>query len=157
MASNVTDIDTNKRLITTQGTGILCFNGQDVSAVVPCMHQQADTRCLLHLQDAVQQWYRKVSICTVDTDVVVLATASANRLNVSQLWIAFGAVKSFRFITAHEIAQAPASDGCVALSMFHIFTVWRQGQEDCTGNMDHLRRRHTGILSIGCHARPTCR
>ena len=30
LASNVADIDTNKHLITTQGTGILCSNHQDV-------------------------------------------------------------------------------------------------------------------------------
>jgi len=63
-----------------------------------------------------------VSICTVDTDVVVLAIASANRLNISELWIAFGARKSFKFIAAHEIAKALGPDRCLALPMFHAFT-----------------------------------
>ncbi|KAG0727460.1 hypothetical protein GWK47_034604 [Chionoecetes opilio] len=55
LASNVADIDTNKHLITTQGTGVLCSNRQDVSALAPCTHEEADTRILLYLQDAVQQ------------------------------------------------------------------------------------------------------
>jgi len=118
----VADIDTNKHLITTQGTGVLCSNRQDVSALAPCKHEEAGSRILLHLLDAVQQGYSKVSICTVDTDVVVQATASANRLNISELWIAFGAGKSFRFIAAHEIAKALGPDRCVALPMFHAFT-----------------------------------
>ena len=84
------DIDTNKHLITTQGTGVFCSNRQDMSALALCTHEEADTRFLLHLQDAVQQEYSKVSIRTVDTDVVVMAIASANRLNISELWISFG-------------------------------------------------------------------
>lgn len=122
LASKVADIDTNKHLITTKGTGVLCSNRQDVPALAPCTHEEADTRILLHLQDAVQQGYSKVSIRTVDTDVVVLAIASANRLNISELWIAFGVGKNFRFIAAHEIAKALGSDRCVALPMFHAFT-----------------------------------
>ena len=33
---------------------------------------------------------------------------------------------------------------------------WRQGQENCMGHLDQLWRRHTSILRLGCHARPTC-
>jgi len=64
----------------------------------------------------------EVSIRTVDTDVVVLAITSANLLNISELWIAFGAGKSFRFIAAHEITTALGPDRCVVLPMLHAFT-----------------------------------
>ena len=37
---------------------------------------------LIHVEDAVKQGYTKVSICTVDTDVVVLAVAATERLNI---------------------------------------------------------------------------
>ena len=70
----------------------------------------------------MQHGYSKVSIRTVDTDVVVLAIASVNRLKVAELWIAFGAGKSFRFIVAHEITEVLGPESCVALSMFHAFT-----------------------------------
>ncbi|XP_068226355.1 piggyBac transposable element-derived protein 3-like [Palaemon carinicauda] len=76
----------------------------------------------MHLQDTIQQGYSKVSKCTVDTDMVVLAIASANHLNISDLWITFRAGKSFRFITAHEITKALGPDWCVALPIFHAFT-----------------------------------
>ena len=81
------DTDTNKHLITTKGTGVLCSNRQDVLGLAPCTHEEANARIFLHLEDAVQQGYSKVSIRTVDTDVVVLAIASANHLNISELWI----------------------------------------------------------------------
>ena len=57
----------------------------------------------------------KVSIRTVDTDVVVLAVTSAQRLNHAEEWIAFGSGRCFRFIAAHVIARALRSDRCMAL------------------------------------------
>ena len=63
----------------------------------------------------------KVSIRTVDTDAVVLAVTSAQRLT-AEVWIAFGTGKCFRFIAAHEIARALGPDRCMALPMFHAFT-----------------------------------
>ena len=70
----------------------------------------------------MKQGYNKVSIRTVDTDVVVLAVASAQRLNIAELWIAFGAGKKFRYLPAHEMADALGPDRYVALPMFHAFT-----------------------------------
>ena len=70
----------------------------------------------------MQQGHNKVSIRTVDTDVVVLAITSAQRLNISKLWVAFDAGKSFQFLPTHEIARALGPDWCVALPMFHAFT-----------------------------------
>ena len=70
----------------------------------------------------MKQGYNKVSIQTVDTDVVVLAVASAQRLNITELWIAFGAGNNFRYLPAHEMADALGLDCCVALPMFHAFT-----------------------------------
>ena len=49
---------------------------------------------------------------TVDTDVVVLAVTSAQHFDISELWVAFGAGKSFRFLAAHEIARALGPDWC---------------------------------------------
>ena len=74
----------------------------------------------------MQQGHNKVSIRTVlvdtSTDVVVLAITSAQHLNISKLWVAFGAGKSFQFLPTHEIARALGPDWCVALPMFHAFT-----------------------------------
>ena len=76
-------IDANKQVITTHNTGVLCINHQDVSGLAPCTHEEADTCILLHLEDAVLHGNTRVSIHTVDTDVVVLSVASAQRLNIS--------------------------------------------------------------------------
>ena len=73
LSTQVAGIDTEKEVIATRLTGVFCNNRQDNTSLAPCMHEEADTRMILHLEDAVRQQYNKVSIQTVDTDVVVLA------------------------------------------------------------------------------------
>ena len=70
----------------------------------------------------MKQGYIKVSIRTVDTDVVVLAVTAAERLSIDELWVAFGTGKSFRFLAAHEMAQALGPDKCRGLPAFQPFT-----------------------------------
>ena len=57
---------------TTDGTGVLCSSEEaNVACLAPCLQEEADTRLLLHVADAVQKGCKKVTIRTVDTDVVV--------------------------------------------------------------------------------------
>ena len=84
-------------------------------------HEEADTRIFLHLEDAVKAGYNKVLICTVDTDVVVLAVASVQRLSDVELWITFGTGMSFLSLPVHELVHALTS-AVHCLPMFHTFT-----------------------------------
>ena len=70
----------------------------------------------------MKQGYTKVSIRTVDTVVVVLAVAAAERISIDQLWVDFGTGKSFRFLAAHEMAQALGPHKCRGIPAFHAFT-----------------------------------
>ena len=45
----------------------------------------------------------KVTIRTVDTDVVAVAVASFSKIAPNELWIAFGVGSSFRYIPIHEM------------------------------------------------------
>ena len=90
--------------------------------MAPCTHKEADTRMILHLEDAVRQQYNKVSIRTVDTDVVVLAITSAQRLGINELWIAFGSGKNFRFLPIHKLVTALGPQRCIALPFYHALT-----------------------------------
>ena len=109
LAMRAAGIDT-----TTHHVDVLCTNQQDVSSLAPCTHAKADTCMLLHLEDAVYQGHSKVSINTVDTDIVVLAIKAAQHLNISELWVAFGVGKNFQFLAAHEIARGLGPDRCIA-------------------------------------------
>ncbi len=62
-----------------------------------------------------------MSVRTVDMDVLVLAVTAAQRLNIIELWVAFGVGKSYHYLAAHEMAKALGPDKCTALLMFHAF------------------------------------
>ena len=117
----VASINCSKPIISTHPTEVLCNQSRDVSGLAPCTHEEADTRIILDLEDAVKEGNTNVSIRTVDTDVVVLAVTSAKRLINAEVWIAFGTRKCLRFIAAHEIALGP--DRCMALLIFHALQV----------------------------------
>ena len=59
---------------------------------------------------------------TKDTDVVVLAVACAQYINVSEMWIAFGVGKNYRNIPVHIIASRVGPEKASALPFFHAFT-----------------------------------
>ena len=51
---------------------------------------QSDRRMLLHVAHATKHGHQRVSIRTVDMDIVVLAITQFQNLHVSELWIEFG-------------------------------------------------------------------
>ncbi len=51
-----------------------------------------------------------------------IAISSAQRLGISELWIAFGTGKHFRFLPIHEIADTLGPQKCMALPFFHSLT-----------------------------------
>ena len=57
---------------------------------------------------------RKVAICTVDTDVVVLAVASFSKIAPDELWVAFGVKLSFRYIAIHEMVVMVTPTQCLS-------------------------------------------
>jgi len=100
----------------------LCSGAIDVSSIEPCSHEEADTRLILHCRHAATNGTRRIAIRTVDTDVVVLAIAYFNRLEVQELWVHFGVGKSVPLLAIHEISQLLGNDKCIALPMFHALT-----------------------------------
>ena len=105
LARCVIGIGTNKQVINVHNTGVFSTNSQDVLGVSPCTHEEADTRILLRLEDAVRRGNSRVSISTVDTDVVVLAVSSSHGLNISELWIDFGAGKTSDSLLAMKLPE----------------------------------------------------
>ena len=76
---------------------------------------------ILHLADAVNEGFSSILLCTVDSDIVILAVAAASKLDVQELWVAFGTGKNFRYIPAHEIASSLGPDKSQALPVFHAY------------------------------------
>jgi hypothetical protein len=113
-----------KQLVITDGDAVLSKPPLvDTTRLAPCNHEEADTRLMLHAAHAAHAGHSKIIIRTVDTDVVVLAVALARTLGKdNEMWVSFGTGKSFRFLAAHEIAQAPSPEKAHALPMFHALT-----------------------------------
>ena len=65
-----------------------------------------------------------VIICTVDSDVVVLAVYMFAKLtpSLTALWVAFGTGKNYRLIPDHRISTAIGHMKCLAIPIFHAFT-----------------------------------
>lgn len=112
-----------KELYASDGSAVLCSPPESyLACLTPCSQEEADTRLFLHAADAVQKGRKKVTIRTVDTDVVVLAVASFSKIGPDELWIAFGVGSNFRYIAVHEMVSTMSPSECLTLPVFHAFT-----------------------------------
>ena len=122
LANHIAHMEMEKQVITTDGEDVNCCLPCDTSGLSPCNHEEADTRLMVHVADAACVGYQKVLVRTVDTDVVVLAIATTSKIDIQELWIAFGTGQHLRYIPVHEIAAALGPDRSEALPMFHAYT-----------------------------------
>ena len=77
----------------------------------PCSYEEADTRILLHVKDAINSGYNDAIMRTADMDVVVLAVDYFQELeNIGNLWIYFGTGKYFRYIPVHKLPRSIKRD-----------------------------------------------
>ena len=110
-----------KQIVTTVEEEAICTPPKCLDLLSPCKHEEADTRMILHANDAANTC-KTILIRTVDTDVVVIATANFSQLNVDTLWIGFGVGKHFRYIAIHELANTLGPAKSKALPLFHALT-----------------------------------
>lgn len=113
------------QIVVTHGSQVLSSPLINTANLSPCSHEEADTRMILHANNAIKQGHNKILLRTVDTDVVVLAVALVPKLPENanaELWIKFGTGKHLRFLAAHEIARGLGPQKSLALPFFHAFT-----------------------------------
>ena len=114
------ECDEGQKVISSKEKHVLCsISGENLSRISPCNHEEADSQILLHVADMAEEGIGKIMIRTVDTDVVVLAVANYPKHPVEQLWLRFGAGKSFRYLPAHVIASQLGAAKSSALLAFH--------------------------------------
>ena len=79
-----------KQVILTYGKQVLTtLPRNDISSPAPCSHKEADTRMLLHVQDALQEGHKKILLRTVDTGVLVLAVALLQQVTERESTLSF--------------------------------------------------------------------
>ena len=117
----------NKTIVTAHEQNILSLLPINNRNLQPCNHEEADTRIFVHVLDAIKQGHSKIMICTLETDVLILAIADISVFaqyysNISvELWIAFGVGKSIRYIATHHLAARLEQHSSI-LPIFHALT-----------------------------------
>ena len=102
---------------------MLCSsNRTDLDVLAPCNHEEADTRLMVHANDASRCGHRRIKIRSNDTDVVVLAIAIVNTLAIDEMWITHGSGKNVQNIPVHAVAASLGPAKSAAMSMFHALT-----------------------------------
>ena len=82
---------------------------------------EANTRIFLHAKKASYNGIRKLSIVTVDTDVVVVALYHFFfSLNLDELWIEIGVGQNRRYLPIHTYAAVLKEENCRALLFWYV-------------------------------------
>ena len=120
----IVDYPENKEIIITSGATTI-LRGSDRS-MVPCDHEEADTRLLIHLQDSLRNDCTNCMVHTVDTDVIVILIGKFHHLttlcqNVN-IWVAFGTGKNFTYYHINAFYEDLGREKSLALPVFHSFT-----------------------------------
>ena len=85
----------------------------------PCSHEEADTRMMVHVVDAIGNSHKLIVIRTAGTDVVVLAVAGLVTVNLEELWVSYGTGKSHKVLLTHLFAKALGTSKSRYLPLFH--------------------------------------
>ncbi len=117
------DYPEDKEIIITSGASAI-LRGTNRS-MASCDHEEADTRLLVHLQDALLNDCTNCLVRTVDTDVVVLIGKFHHLITLCQevsIWVAFGTGKNFTYHHINAIYENLGREKSLALPVFHSFT-----------------------------------
>ena len=113
-----------KQIFATSGTTVISRGTSH--SMQSCDHEEADTRILIHLEDALANGSNTCLVRTVDTDVVVIIIGKFHSFlgtyPAADIWIAFGTGKNFMNIHINDICNDLGRDKSMSLPIFHCFT-----------------------------------
>lgn len=114
------------------GKEIYITNGQSVIAKVEgspmgiCTQEEADTRLVVHLIHSLNHGARKISVRTVDTDIIVILIGQFNNLQQMfpdiDLWVTFVAGNNLRHFSINTICDKLGKDKSYSLPVFHVYS-----------------------------------
>ena len=106
---------------TFEGNVLCSVVNADLTRLIPCSNEEADTLLLLHVADAFKAGSRKAC---VDTYVVIMTFVHYNNIKPDELWMVFGTGSHFRYVhvTVHQLTASLDSKMCSTFHVFHAFT-----------------------------------
>ena len=91
----------------------------------PCDHEEADTRLLLHLVDALKNGCSTCIVRTGDTQIVIIPIGKFHHLlsiNPSvRIWVAFGTRKAFTYLHINSIGHLLGEKTFGSASVIELF------------------------------------
>lgn len=91
-----------------------------------CDHEEADSRLLVHITDAILHGHSTCIVRSVDTDVIVILLGKFNyfkTLNKDlKIWIVFGTGKNFNYHSVNVMYEELGMEISIALPICHSFT-----------------------------------
>ena len=98
-----------KELVATKDTVIETnIENYSPSQLIPCNHEEGDTRIFIHVKELVMKGHKVVLVDTVDKDIVVIAIFCFNKLlqfGLEKLWIEFGVGINKGWIPIHDLTS----------------------------------------------------
>ena len=92
----------------------------------PCSHEEADSRIMVHILDALEEGNNSFMIRTVDTDIVIICMGRFHAIHQMypdyHLWIKFGSGKNLRNIDINALSEENGRSISRGLPFFHAMT-----------------------------------
>ena len=115
-----------------------------------CNHEEADTRMVVHLINALENGLNSIVVCTVDTDVIVILISEFHTIQEvhpeADILIAFGTGKNIRYYHTNTVCGNLGRDksfsaciSCLHRLRHYFFLPW-QDKEICMGSMEFISR-----------------
>ena len=112
----------HKMVLATQGKNVIFSSIIVIDRFSSCNHEEADTRMFLHLKHFLATGHCKVSLKTVDKDVVIITISLFHKLDLEELWIEFGTGVNLEWLPIQEYAENLGESICQGMPVWFAFT-----------------------------------
>ena len=151
--------------LSLEGKEIYVTSDKSVVSLCPstsmpdCSHEEADTRIVVHVIDAILKGMKSICIRTVDTDILIILISKFHFLKDLckdlELKVAFGVGKDFAVYSVNNICSTLGLDKSKIMSISHAFSgsynfvISRKGKEKCMGIFGVISRGKGGLSIPG--------
>jgi len=125
LADKIAQMSARNKVIVTKEDDAVSTQTINMEELVPCSHEEADTRIFVHARHAVRHGSKAIMIKASVTDVLVIAVSvlpSLQQSGLQQLWVSFGQGNNLRWIPVHELCLAIRLAKTRQMLFFHAFT-----------------------------------
>jgi len=130
LADKVAQMSARNKVIVTKEDDAVSTQTINMEELVPCSHEEADTRIIVHARHAVRHGSKAIMIKASDTDVLVIAVSLlpyVQQSGLQQLWVSSAARMRMqtRGSRIFNVMQNIDSYLMKTLSLYSLCSCWR--------------------------------